>query len=117
MLDCRFLVSITLGLLLTGCSPHPATGKWMPESGDASGYTRIHVQYDGKTDFYRAGQEEATLRCFWAGESPEIIGLQCTVAANTAIEKHYQLKVANWEGAELLEAGRVIGRFRRSSMQ
>ncbi|MES9845917.1 MAG: hypothetical protein ABW162_00250 [Candidatus Sedimenticola sp. PURPLELP] len=101
-------------MLLSGCAPHPGTGNWVPDEADNSGFVRIHVQYDGKMDFYRDGEDAAVMHCFWAGESETAIGLQCTLAENPDIEKHYRLRVSEHQHAELLQGGDVIGRYIRS---
>ncbi|MET0085072.1 MAG: hypothetical protein ABW082_01075 [Sedimenticola sp.] len=108
---------VVSALLLAGCAPHPATGNWVPAEGDESGFVRIHVQYDGKTDIYRPGEETAAFRCFWAGESGAVIGLQCVLAENTDIEKHFKLNVTADQGARLEAAGKVIGFYRRSAVK
>ena len=104
-------------LALSGCAPHPCTGDWRSAANDESGFVRIHVQYDGKTDIYSADREEAVQRCFWAGEAADSIRLDCVLAENTDIKKHYSMRVSAEDEVELIEAGAVVGRYRRSLAQ
>lgn len=123
----RLLALPTLSCLLAACSPHPGSGKWQA-TGETNphfntGFTRIEVGYEGRTDIFgvpaaiAANSDDgngAIRRCFWRGVDAQTIAMNCVQAANTDIEESFQLRVEPQTGvAELLRDDVVIGRFER----
>jgi hypothetical protein len=104
---------LAIPLLLAGCSGHPGAGTWQIEDGLEGGYSRLVVQFDGRAEFFRPGEETAAQRCFWAGESSNSIALQCSDAANPDLERHYRLKVNQRGQGELMQGGRLLGLLQR----
>ncbi len=105
-----FLLSV---ILLAGCSAHPGAGTWLASDGNTSGYSRLVFEFDGKAEFFAPNEEKSVRRCFWGGESKEIVSLKCIVAANTEVEEHYRFKVTpNGEGILSL-GGSDIGLYQK----
>ena len=98
--------------LLAGCSPHPGSGTWLAEEG-ARDFTRLSIQFDGRAEFFGEGVETAVERCFWSGDSAEVIQLECVVAANIELKRSYLLQVTGERQALLLRDGDPVGGFRR----
>ncbi|HHH39844.1 MAG TPA: hypothetical protein ENK50_09750 [Sedimenticola sp.] len=109
----RWLVTLVLSLVLSGCGPHPGAGDWIAEGEPVAGYQRLEVNFDGRAEFFAPGSEQAALRCFWAGDSASSIRLDCISAADDSTETRYGFRVLDKGGAgELLLDGKVLGRFR-----
>ena len=99
--------------VLAGCSPHPGSGSWLSESGDADGLARLVVQFDGKAELFRADREDAAYRCFWAGDGKRTLRMRCATAANPDIEVRYRLDIGSNGRAGLYQADRLVTRFRK----
>ncbi len=122
----RLGVTVVL-LMLTACSPHPGAGKWIVaddgKEADITEFVRIHVSYEGRTNIFGRGNgpeadsdSTAIRRCFWHGIDAQTIELSCVQALNTDIEESYRFRVdAGRNSAELLQDGRVVGRFVRNT--
>lgn len=109
------LCATPLLLLLTGCSPHPATGTWATASPSDSSFTRLEVTYEGRALLFAAGEQEAGRRCFWGGENAQAIAMTCKPATAMDSEERYQLIVAADGTATLLRDGTVRARLARVS--
>ena len=102
-----------VSLALSGCSPHPGTGTWLPVEGGTTEFSRITVNFNGRAELYTPGSEKEALRCFWGGESSESMQMQCSLAANTDVEYTYRFRVNQSGEAELVLSGQTIGTFYR----
>jgi hypothetical protein len=108
----RLTLIAALVLLLTGCGPHPGSGAWLADPEPVAGYQRLQVEFDGRAEFFRPGEEAAALRCFWAGDSATSIKMDCISAADDATKFIYSLRVLDDGQGELLLDDKVLGRFR-----
>ncbi len=107
----RLVSLLFLPFLLAACGGHPGAGTWQYTNGGE--YQRLVVQFDGKAEFFRPGQEEPAQRCFWAGDSARSIVLQCVDAANPDLERKYRLKVTADDGGELMQGERLVALLKR----
>lgn len=105
------LILTVVLLVLSGCSPHPGTGTWLPVEGGTTEFSRITVNFDGRAELYTPASEKEVLRCFWGGESSQSMQLKCSLAADTDVEYLYQLKVNQSGEAELILSGKTLGIF------
>lgn len=108
------ILAVALTLLLTGCGPHPGSGAWLADPEPVAGYQRLKVEFDGRAEFFRPGEEGAALRCFWAGDSANSIQMDCISAGDDASKFLYAFRVLDDGRAELLMDGKVLGQFRSS---
>ncbi len=97
---------------LTACSPHPSSGEWESATAQPDNYSRLKVEFDGKAYLFVPEREEHLVRCFWAGESRQIINLNCILNDPSEKRFNYQLRVQG-DHSDLLEKGAVLTRFRR----
>lgn len=100
-------------LLLTGCSPHPATGDWSAQAESAQQFARLSVQYEGRADLYSTGAKEAERHCFWGGVSGTSISLTCVPAMDTDAREHYRFTVTESGEGVLSRDGEIVTRFLR----
>lgn len=102
-------------LALTACSPHPATGTWATTTKLDSGFNRLDVTYEGRAHLFAVGEQEAGRRCFWGGESAQVIAMACKPAFDTAREERYHLTLGADGIATLTRNGEVMALFSRQS--
>jgi hypothetical protein len=108
------VVAVAFALLsLSGCTPHPGSGGWLPLQPNEGNFSRLLVQFDGRAELYRENVEGAVYRCFWAGDSKHALGMRCADAANADIEVRYRLEIAGDGTAGLYQSSRLISRFRK----
>jgi hypothetical protein len=102
-------------MAMTGCAPHPGSGTWITAGESEGGFSKLIVQFDGKAEFFAPGREEEVLRCFWAGGSAKSILLDCNPAEDADARLRYSLAVTGADQAELLQSGKIVARFHRST--
>ncbi|OOZ38685.1 hypothetical protein BOW53_14660 [Solemya pervernicosa gill symbiont] len=109
------------------CSPHPGAANWHvaeeTRAEIAAEFARIEVDFEGRATIFAAVEEgqavshdlaTAGRRCFWGGVDAQTVGLTCALAADSAIEEHYMLRVSSETGmADLIQDGVVLGQFVR----
>ena len=109
-----WLLILIISLLLSGCSPHPGSGIWVPVDKDVSLYSKVVVLFDGRAELFIPGREEHMYRCFWGGVSSDSIRMECVSADDEAITPIFTLQVVIGGRGELLESGQIVGYFRRT---
>lgn len=107
-------LSLILFVLLSGCSPHPGSGIWVPMDKGESRYSKVEVLFDGRAELFVPGREDHLYRCFWGGVSSESIRMECVSADDDAIKPIFKLQVAADGRGELLESEKTVGYFRRT---
>ena len=106
-----FLLSITL--LLSACSPHPAAGVWQAGEDNAYGITKLVVSFEGRADFVTRKLDNATWHCFWAVTGQQEANLDCTSSLNPDQEESFLLSINDQGLAELRHKSLLVGTFTR----
>ncbi len=90
-----FTASFTfiLILLLSACSPHPATGVWKTATDNEYGISRLVVAFDGKAEFISTKLDSANWHCFWAAKAKYEVELDCTPSTDTLTKERFVLKI------------------------
>lgn len=101
-------------LLLSGCSPHPGSGIWLPLDDREAPYSKLEVLFEGRAELFVTGRAEHQYRCFWGGTGANSIRMECVSADNDAIKLQFDFRVAADGTGELIESGQTIGFFRRT---
>ena len=109
----RVLLPAAVLAFLSGCSPHPGAGTWAAVGESKGKFSKLVVQFEARAILYLSGQEKGVLRCFWAGQSAESIGLDCNPAGNAGPKQIYSLVVKGENRAQLMESGKVVASFQR----
>jgi hypothetical protein len=102
------LFLLTNTLLLTACSPHPASGVWKTTADNDYGINKIVVGFDGKANFATPKLDNATWHCFWSAASEQETVLNCTPSTNPDQEERFILSIKNKATAELRHNSQVI---------
>ena len=106
-----FLLSIVL--LLSACSPHPAAGVWKANEDNAYGISKLVLSFEGRADFVTRELDNATWHCFWAVTGKNEASLDCTSSLNTEQEESYLLTINDQGLAELRHKSQLVGVFTR----
>ncbi|HHJ36438.1 MAG TPA: hypothetical protein ENJ87_11790 [Gammaproteobacteria bacterium] len=106
-----YLISITL--LLSACTPHPASGVWKTKQDNDYGLAQLIVAFDGKANFATTKPDDAEWHCFWSGTSKKTIILKCTPSTDTGREEQFTLTVDDKGIAEFHHETELIALLRR----
>ena len=106
-----FFLSITL--LLSACSPHPAAGVWKTTEDNNYGISKLVLSFEGRADFVTRELDNATWHCFWAVTGKNEASLDCTSSLNTEQEESYLLTINDQGLAELRHKSQLVGTFTR----
>ena len=106
-----FLLSITL--LLSACSPHPAAGVWKTTEDNDYGITKLVVAFEGRVDFVTRKLDNATWHCFWAVTGKQEASLDCTSSLNPEQEETFLLIINDQGLAELRHKSQLVASFTR----
>jgi len=106
-----FLLSIIL--LLSACSPHPAAGVWKTTEDNDYGITKLVVAFEGRADFVTRKLDNATWHCFWAVTGKQEASLDCTSSLNPEQEETFLLTISNQGLAELRHKSQLVASFTR----
>ena len=82
-----FLLSIAM--LLSACSPHPAAGVWKTAEDNNYGITKLVLSFEGRADFVTGKLNNATWHCFWANTGKQEASLDCTSSLNPEQEEAF----------------------------
>lgn len=111
-----FSALLALGaIFLTGCSGHPAAGKWVAEERMGALFSSISVDFDGKAAIHPTDKQLPTRNCYWQAASADSINIQCGTAKQEEGKIFYSLEVTDSSLADLKQDGKVLGKFRRKS--
>ncbi|PLY12215.1 MAG: hypothetical protein C0631_17705 [Sedimenticola sp.] len=106
-----------LAIILSACSPHPASGTWTAPGASNDGINKVVVMYEGRAELFSPASEEALWRCFWGGKSKQNIAMECVFAANTDIESRFTLDTQGGDKATLRKAGEFVAEFSKTAEQ
>ena len=106
---------ILVMLLITGCTPHPAAGIWLPPGANAEDITKVEVFFDPKVKIFSSASEEPGMQCGWWAIDKQTIEMECVYLANTELKVNYQLKVTGTDEAELHKTDRLVTKLFRQS--
>jgi len=90
-----------LSLLLSACSPHPATGVWKSTGNNALGIDRLVAGFDGKAEFTTHKINNALWHCFWAATDKSHLTLSRIPSTNTDQKQTFVLSLNTQGKAEL----------------
>ncbi len=110
------LLTLTLALVLQGCSPHPGSGKWQSVADTQSRFSKLDIQFEGRAELTLTDTAAEIQRCFWSGKTAETIRLQCTQGDDTGLEFNYELTIDANNGdprATLSESDKQIGVYQK----
>ena len=107
------LVLLSL-LLLSACSPHPATGVWKATGDNELGINRLVVGYEGRAEFITTKLDSANWHCFWGAPDKKKLELNCTSSTNSDQKRSFTLSVNDQGLAEFQrKGGAVLATFTR----
>jgi len=106
-----FLLSIAL--LLSACSPHPAAGVWKSTEDNDYGITKLVLSFEGRADFVTRKLNNATWHCFWANTGKQEASLDCTSSLNPEQEESFFLTINDQGLAQLRHQSQLVGSFTR----
>jgi len=106
-----FFLSITL--LLSACSPHPAAGVWKASEDNAYGISKLVLSFEGRADFVTRKLDNATWHCFWAVTGKQEANIDCTSSLNPEQEEAFLLRINDQGLAELRHKAQLVGIFTR----
>ena len=104
---------LLITVLLSGCTPHPASGVWKTTEDNAYGINKLVVAFDGKANFTTTKIESANWHCFWTASSKFEADLKCTPSTNPDQEESYILTVNDQGLADLQHNAQQIASFVR----
>ena len=106
-----FLLSIAM--LLSACSPHPAAGVWKTAEDNNYGITKLVLSFEGRADFVTGKLNNATWHCFWANTGKQEASLDCTSSLNPEQEEAFFLTINDQGLAQLRHQSQLVGSFTR----
>ena len=106
-----FLLSIAM--LLSACSPHPAAGVWKTAEDNNYGITKLVLSFEGRADFVTGKLNNATWHCFWANTGKQEVSLDCTSSLNPEQEEAFFLTINDQGLAQLRHQSQLVGSFTR----
>ena len=86
-------VVISLSLLLSACSPHPATGVWKATGDNELGIARLVAGFEGRAEFTTSKLDNAVWHCFWGAPDKKVLELTCTPSTNPDQKRAFTLSV------------------------
>ena len=104
-------VILTSLIVLSGCSPHPASGNWVSSEDNSANFTKILVHFESRLEIFSGESEKPALYCGWSATSRQNIGIECLRSEDQDVMDVYQLNVEGEDKAELIQNGKVIARF------
>ena len=107
------LFMLSIALLLSACSPHPAAGVWKTTEDNDYGITKLVVAFEGRADFVTRKLDNATWHCFWAVTGKQEASLDCTSSLNPEQEETFLLTISNQGLAELRHKSQLVASFTR----
>lgn len=107
------LFILSISLLLSACSPHPAAGVWKATEDNGYGISRLVVGFDGRADFVTRKLDNASWHCFWAMSGKQEATLDCSSSLNADQEERFILSVNEQGFAQLQHKSQIAGTFQR----
>jgi hypothetical protein len=92
---------ISLSLLLSACSPHPATGVWKATGDNELGIDRLVAGFEGRAEFITSKLDNTLWHCFWAAADKKRLTLSCTPSTNPDQKRVFVMSVNKQGLAEL----------------
>lgn len=105
------LFLIIFAVLISGCSPHPATGVWKSTQENDYGVSKLVVAFDGKAEFVSKKLDNAIWHCFWAAKAKQQVELKCKPSTNTEKEESFKLLIDENGFANLSLKSQLISTF------
>jgi len=108
------LLTVALSLcltLLTGCSPHPASGTWKSSAENAAQLTTLNVHFEPRAEILSSNKEKTDLHCSWSAVDNLKIKLECLSSDEQTEVDIYQLSITSENKADLIYNKEVIGSF------
>ncbi len=100
----RITPIIFFTLLLTACSPHPATGVWKATDDNKLGIARLVAGFEGRVEFTTSKLDNAVWHCFWGISDKTELSLDCTPSTNPEKKRSFILTVNDKGIAELRDS-------------
>ena len=114
MKRCILFASLMLSaLLLAGCSGHPGAGKWTVIEEEATLFSHIKIDFDGKASIYPKDNQAPIRNCYWQASSADNISIQCGTSEHEEGKLFYSLEVTEPTLAVLKKGDQVLGTFKR----
>lgn len=102
---------LIVALLLSACTPHPASGFWKTTQDNVYGITKLVIGFDGRAEFVTNKQDNATWRCFWSAIDERQARLKCTSSKNPEQDEDFILTINNQSQAELKHNDKQVASF------
>ena len=96
-----YLLLPTIVVLLSACTPHPASGVWKTTEDNDYGVSKLVVGFDGRANFETQKLNNASWHCFWSATNTQETVLNCTPSTNPEQEERFTLTINNQGMAEL----------------
>jgi len=112
---CFSAVTISLSLLLSACSPHPATGVWKATGDNELGIDRLVAGFEGRAEFTTSKLDNALWHCFWGAPDKIVLEFSCTPSTNPDQKRSFTLSVNDAGLAELrnVDDTKLLATFNR----
>lgn len=107
------LPMLSIALLLSACSPHPAAGVWQATEDNDYGVSKLIVSFDGKAEFVTSKLDSTSWHCFWGATGKQQASLDCSSSTNAEQEERFILTVNDMDIAELQHRSHRVATFTR----
>jgi len=101
-----FLLITTI--LISACSPHPASGVWKAIEDNDYGIKNLTISFDGRANFTSSEPDDTTWHCFWSATSKQETVLDCTPSSDPEQEERFILTINSQGLAELRHNAQLI---------
>jgi hypothetical protein len=105
------LFSLGTAMLLTACTPHPASGVWTTTEDNAYGISKLVVGFEGRANFVTPKLDNSEWRCFWSATSKQETTLDCTPSTAPEQEERFLLTINAQGMAELQHDSKLVAIF------
>ena len=105
------LFTLAITLLITACSPHPASGVWKSLEDNDYGIEILTVSFDGRANFTTPKLDNAEWHCFWSATGNKETELNCNPSTDPDKKEIFLLTINNQGLAELRHNTQLIASF------
>lgn len=107
------LLLLSVTMLLSACTPHPASGVWQTTEDNVYGISRLVVGFEGRANFVTTKLDNATWHCFWSATSKQETELNCKPSTDSEQEETFILTINDKAMAELRHDAKLVAIFTR----
>ena len=106
------LLLLAFTLLISACSPHPASGVWKTTQDNEYGISKLMMSFDGRAEFITTKLNNASWHCFWSATGKKQANLDCNPSTDKEQQELFMLMINDQGDAELMHKSKLISTFK-----